>query len=181
LFIPERQNFPSIPTAPTLEDAREAMKYLDDTLLAEFPFCEKVDRVVALSAILTTLDRRAMSAAPLHAFTSPSAGTGKSLLVDLASVLVNGHIAPVISQGGNEEELEKRLGAALLSADTIISLDNCSHELESDFLCQALTQQRLKIRLLGHSRHIDVPIASTFFSLPATISSSAATSPGARC
>jgi hypothetical protein len=163
LFLPEQQGFPVIPAAPTLNDAKEALGYLDDTLLAEFPFVEKIDRAVALSGILTVLDRYAMATAPLHAFTSPVAGTGKSLLVDIASMLVSGQLAPMISQGKNEEELEKRLGAALISGDQIISLDNCDHEISSIFLCQALTQQQLKIRLLGFSRHVGVPITATFF------------------
>jgi Bifunctional DNA primase/polymerase, N-terminal len=163
LFRPERQSFPSIPIAPTLEEARTALQFLDDVLLAEFPFVQNIDCAVALSAILTAFDRRAMATAPLHAFSSPIAGTGKSLLVDIASILTTGELAPVISQGKTEEEMEKRLGAALISGDQIISLDNCDRELSSAFLCQALTQQRLKIRLLGYSRHVDTPITSTFF------------------
>jgi Bifunctional DNA primase/polymerase, N-terminal len=163
LFNPERQTFPTIPVSPTREDARAALKYLDETLLEEFPFVQKIDRSVALSGILTALDRRAMATAPLHAFTSPVAGTGKSLLVDLASTLTNGQLAPVISQGQTEEELEKRLGATLIAGDQIVSLDNCDREISSPFLCQALTQQRLRIRLLGLSRHVDVPITATFF------------------
>src|SRR5262249_3147548 len=127
LFDPEKQSFPTISIAPTLEQSKEALKYLDDTLLSEFPFVEKIDRSVALSGIFTAFDRRAMATAPLHGYTSPTAGTGKSLLVDLASILITGEIAPVISQGKNEEELEKRLGAALISGDAIISLDNCDH------------------------------------------------------
>jgi bifunctional DNA primase/polymerase-like protein len=163
LFHPERQSFPSIPAAPTLEEARTALQFLDDVLLAEFPFVQNIDCAVALSAILTAFDRRAMATAPLHAFSSPTAGTGKSLMVDIASILTTGELAPVISQGKTEEEMEKRLGAALISGDQIISLDNCDRELASAFLCQALTQRRLKIRLLGYSRHVDVPITSTFF------------------
>ena len=163
LFDPERQSFPSIPVAPTLEDARTALQFLDDVLLAEFPFVQNIDCAVALSAILTAFDRRAMATAPLHAFSSPTAGTGKSLLVDIASILTTGELAPVISQGKTEEEMGKRLGAALIGGDQIVSLDNCDRELNSAFLCQALTQQRLKIRLLGYSRHVEVPITSTFF------------------
>jgi hypothetical protein len=163
LFHAEKQSFPAVPVAPKLEDARKALSYLDDTLLAEFPFVEKIDRSVALSGILTAFDRRAMATAPLHALTSPAAGTGKSLLVDIVSMLTSGQLAPVISPGKTEEELEKRLGAALISGDQIISLDNCSSELSSTFLCQALTQQRLKIRLLGYSRHVDVPNTAAFF------------------
>jgi putative DNA primase/helicase len=61
-----------------------------------------VDRSVALSGILTALDRRAMMTAPLHAFTAPAPRTGKSLLVDIASLLATGQLAPVIAgrQGG---------------------------------------------------------------------------------
>jgi hypothetical protein len=139
LFHPEKQSFPAIAPAPTLEDARNALAYLDGTLLSEFPFVEKIDHSVALSALFTAFDRRAMATAPLHAFTSPVAGTGKSLLVDLASILSTGELAPVISQGKNEEELEKRLGATLISGDQIVSLDNCDHELSSSFLCQSLS------------------------------------------
>src|SRR4029077_4097905 len=135
----------------------------EETLLRAFPFVAPVDRSVALSAILTAFDRRAMATAPLHAFTSPVAGSGKSLLVDIPSLLISGQLAPVISQGRTEEELEKRLGAALLSGDTIISIDNCSHPLESNFLCQALTQQRLKIRLLGHSRQVETPVNAAIY------------------
>jgi Bifunctional DNA primase/polymerase, N-terminal len=163
LFNPEKQTFPPIPLSPTLQDARDTLKYLDETLLEEFPFVEKIDRSVALSAILTALDRRAMATAPLHAFTSPVAGTGKSMLVDLASILASAELAPVIAQGEDEREMEKRLGASLIAGDQIISLDNCDREVSSSFLCQALTQQRLKIRLLGFSRHVDVPITATFF------------------
>ena len=50
LYILRRgQSFPSVPAAPTLQQAREALDYLDDTLFEEFPFVEKVDRSVALS------------------------------------------------------------------------------------------------------------------------------------
>jgi hypothetical protein len=61
-----------------------------DELIATFPFVTKADRSVALSAMLTTLDRHAMATAPLHAFTSPAADTGKSLLVDIAATLATG-------------------------------------------------------------------------------------------
>ena len=118
---------------------------------------------MALSAILTILDRRSMTAAPLHAFTSPTAGTGKSLLVDVAAMLATRQPMPVISQGRTEEELEKRLGAALLAGDTAIALDNCEHPLESSFLCQALTQQKLNIRMLGVSKNVETPVNAAIF------------------
>jgi RepB DNA-primase from phage plasmid len=162
LFEPDGQTFPAITANPTKDDAVAALAYLE-TLIRAFPFVTDIDRAVALSGILTAFDRRSMATAPLHGFTAPDAGTGKSLLVDIASLLATGQKAPVISQGRHEEELEKRLGAALIAADTIINIDNCDHQLEGVFLCQALTQQRLKIRLLGHSRQVEVPVSAAMY------------------
>jgi hypothetical protein len=159
-ILGRNESFPSIPAAPTLEQAREALTYLDNALLEEFPFIEQIDRSVALSLILTALDRHAMATAPLHAFTSPEPGTGKSLLVDLASLLATGEITPVIAQGPNKEETEKRLGAELLSGNTIVSFDNCSVEVEGEMFCQALTQRELRVRELGFSRNVKVPITA---------------------
>jgi hypothetical protein len=162
LFKADGQTFLPIPPQPTKEDAIKALATLD-RLIATFPFVTPADRSVALSAILTTLDRRSMATAPLHAFTSPVAGTGKSLLVDLAAILATGQSMPVISQGRSEEELEKRLGAALLAGDVAISIDNCEHELASVFLCQALTQAKLNIRMLGQSKNVETPANATIF------------------
>jgi putative DNA primase/helicase len=70
---------------------------------------------------------------------------------------------PVISQGRTEEELEKRLGAALLAGDTAISLDNCDHTLEGVTLNQAMTQPQLNIRVLGLSKNVETPVNATIF------------------
>ena len=98
LYKPGNQDFPAIPQQPSKDDALAALALLDH-LLDDFPFVGPADRSVALSALLTILDRRSMSAAPLHAFTSPTAGTGKSLLVDVAAMLAINQPMPVISQG----------------------------------------------------------------------------------
>jgi putative DNA primase/helicase len=74
------------------------------------------------------------------------------MLVDLVATLAIGRSMPVIAQGRSEEELEKLLGAAMLHGDQLVSIDNCDYVLQSSFLCQALTQQRLNIRLLGYSQ-----------------------------
>jgi hypothetical protein len=155
-------DFPPIPSQPTKNDALAALAQIEE-LLADFPFVAPADRSVALAAILTALDRPNMETAPLFAFTAPTAGTGKSKLVDIVSVLVTGQPAPVIGQGNTEEELEKRLGAALLAGNPVISIDNCEHVLECSFLCSMLTQQIVDIRLLGKSLNIRTPVTATTF------------------
>ena len=162
LFKPDGQDFLPIPQAPSKDDARAALNELGD-LIDTFPFVSQLDRSVALSGILTALDRRSMATAPLHALTAPVAGTGKSLRVDVVAMLATGQIAPVIAQGRKDEEMDKRLETALMGGDGIISIDNCERPLESSTLCQALTQQRMKIRVLGHSRHVDVLVNALIF------------------
>ncbi len=87
----------------------------------------------------------------MHAFSAPTAGSGKSKLVDLASLIATGHEARVISQGRTEEELEKRLGALLLAGDRVIAIDNYEAPLGGEFLCCALTQPVVRARTLGRS------------------------------
>jgi hypothetical protein len=162
LFKLDGESFPPISQHPSRADAEAALAAIEQ-IIATFPFVTKADCAVALSAILTALDRRSMATAPLHAFTAPLAGTGKSLLVDFVAVMAIGRPMPVIAQGRSEEELEKRLGAALLHGDQLVSIDNCDHELQSSFLCQALTQQRLNIRLLGFSQNVEIPVNAAIF------------------
>jgi putative DNA primase/helicase len=57
----------------------------------------------------------------------------------------------------------KCLGAALLAANQAISIDNCERELKSDFLCQMLTQTKMEIRVLGHSRNVECPLNAVIF------------------
>ncbi len=155
LFDPLDAEFTAIKDKPTRRDAENALAQLDG-LIESFPFVEDKDRAVTQSAILTACVRRSLPTAPLHAFTAPVAGSGKSKLVDLASVIAFGHEAAVLAQGHTEEELEKRLGAVLLSGDGAVSLDNCERPLASDLLCQMLTQTRVQPRILGKSQAPDL-------------------------
>lgn len=148
--------FPAIPPAPDWEDARSALSILI-RLTEGFPFVREADRAVALSAILTACIRHALPTAPLHAFSAPVAGSGKSMLVDLASEVANGRVASVMAQSQDEGEMEKRLGALLLAGDPMIAIDNCEHPLGGDLLCQILTQTSVRTRILGRSEMPELP------------------------
>ncbi len=162
LFDLQGAAFPKLAASPTREDAVDAVGVLKE-LIATFPFTDDASRSVALSAILTALVRASLPKAPLHVFTAPIAGSGKSMLVDIASMIATGRETPVLAQGSTAEELEKRLGAALLAGDATISIDNCEHPLGSDLLCQVLTQPSVNIRLLGQSKNVEVLTNATLF------------------
>ena len=162
LFDPQDAQFPMLPRDPDRDMALRALAYLKD-LISTFPFVTEGDRAVALSAILTALVRRSLPTAPLHGFNAPTAGTGKSMLVDLASLIATGRPAPVIAQGKSQEEMEKRLGAALIAGDVLIAIDNCEEPLGGELLCQTMTQTSLKVRILGTSINAEVPSNAAIF------------------
>ena len=162
LFDPQEVRFPALPRDPDRATAQRALGFLKD-LISTFPFVTDADRSVALSGILTALIRRSLPTAPLHGFNAPTAGTGKSMLVDLASQIATARPAPVIAQGKSEEEMEKRLGAALIAGDVLIAIDNCEEPLGGELLCQTLTQTSLKVRILGKSVNAEVPSNAAVF------------------
>lgn len=162
LFDPQGIEFPEIPTSPSRDDAIAALTVLRE-LIGTFPFVDEQSRAVALSAILTAIVRPSLPSAPLHAYTAPVAGSGKSMLVDIVSMIAMGRETAVLAQGKTEEEFEKRLGAAFIAGDATISIDNCEQPLGGEFICQVLTQLSVKIRLLGHSKNIEVPTNTCLF------------------
>jgi putative DNA primase/helicase len=153
---------PPIPAFPTGEQAREALDLMDD-LLTGFPFVAAVDRVVALSALITPVCRGAVSVAPLHVFRATTAGTGKSYLGDLAAAIVTGRPCPATSAGANDDETDKRLVGLLLSGFSLISLDNVNGELGGDLLAQAVERPTIRLRRLGASDISEIENRSTIF------------------
>lgn len=156
LFAPQGNTFATIPDHPSRADAVLALDKLR-SLVATFPFVADADRSVALSAILTAVARPALPTAPMHAFTAPVPGSGKTMLVDLCSAIANGREASVMSHGGDEKEFEKRLASMLLSGDTVIAIDNIEQPLGGEFLCSVLTSVVVRPRILGRSQTPEVP------------------------
>jgi hypothetical protein len=163
LYDPRGVVFPPIPDRPLRDQALAALAELK-ALFAEFLFVKgDGSQSVALSAILTACIRSALPSAPLHAFNAPVAGSGKSKVVNTAAMIATGHEAPVISQAASEEETEKRIDAELIAGSTFISIDNIEHPLGGDRLCQATTEPKLRIRVLGLSENKEVPNRASFF------------------
>jgi hypothetical protein len=162
LLLVDSLEMASIPDHPTKDDARVALELLTD-LLNEFPFDGDVAKSVGVSAIITPVVRGAFAVAPLHASDAPVAGSGKSHLLDTASVIVSGQMMPVITAGRTEEETEKRLGSALLASQPLVCLDNMDTVLQGAALCQMITQLRPQVRILGKSELFEAEAGGTTF------------------
>jgi len=148
--------FPPIPSSLDHTSAVAAANIIL-SLIDKFPFATSADKSVALSAILTSCVRQSLRTAPLHAFTAPVMGSGKSKLVDIACLIATGREAAVMSQGKTEEEFEKRIGALMLAGETMIPIDNCEAPLGGEYLCAVLTQTVARTRILGRSEAPELP------------------------
>lgn len=162
LLLLDPPEMPAIAPRPTRKHAEAALRCLDG-LLDEFPFVDDASRSVALSALITPVVRGAVSVTPMHATTAPVPGSGKSYIIDLASAINSGERAPVLTAGRNEEETEKRLVAALLSGQTIISIDNVNGTLGGDALCQIIERPVVAVRPLGQSTFTKIESRASCF------------------
>ncbi len=147
--------WPHIPEFPTEAELDTAYKTLW-TPFAEFPFVTKDDRGVMLASILTAMVRRSLPHAPAFSFDAPDAGTGKTLLGRCLMRLC-GSIPTVNPACGSEEELRKKLLAALREGKPGILLDNIRGQFGSAALEALLTSEYYSDRVLGVSTILTLP------------------------
>jgi putative DNA primase/helicase len=154
---------PPIPERPTREQAEAALATLKG-LFAEFSFQRReLDCSIALSGLLTALLRGSLPTAPVYLIAADTPGTGKSYLVDVIAMIADGRLCPAITASKNVEETEKRLGSVLLNGVSIVSLDNCTHDLGGELLCQITERPVVKIRILGRSEMPDCECHTALF------------------
>jgi putative DNA primase/helicase len=170
-YLVDPPEMPPITAAPTREDAQRALDVLDD-LLSEFPFVDgpnetgegdsgELSRSVAYSGLITPLVRAACGVVPGHLFTAPKQGSGKSLLVDLASAIATGEPAyAILFHEKLPEEMDKQLASAVLEGRQIIALDNITGEITSAVLSQATEREQISVRPFG--KLISVAIVNSF-------------------
>ena len=156
VFDPLGIEFPPILENPTKAAALKARDEILD-VIKTFPFVAEADKSVGLSMILSAVARNTLDAAPMHGVSATAAGTGKGKLVNVAGVIATGRPAPVIAEGGDGAEFEKRLAAELFEGAQIIAIDNAEKPIGRQLLNQILTEPTVKPRLLGKSENIPIP------------------------
>ena len=165
LYDPGEVVYPTVPGNPTREEAVRALDVLAEPF-AEFPGVKDSDRMVVVAALLTVLARSAiLGNVPLFAFTAPTAGTGKSKIVDAIANIATGRDAPRMPQSdGNDAEERKRLLAVCIEGHPLVVIDNCKDgvPLGSPSLDLALTGTIFQDRLLGSSETVKAPLAAVW-------------------
>lgn len=155
LLLVGNQKWLQVPAKPSRKDAVAALDVLIEPI-KELPFADDASRAAALALLITAVMRPSLKTAPMFAVTAPAAGTGKSLTIDVASIMATGCKAAGVTPTPDEAELEKRIGAAMLAGDQVLNIDNVAHILKSEQLCQMLTSEEVKVRVLGKSKSVNV-------------------------
>ena len=151
IYVPN-EPFPEVPAAPSVQECHAALDVLTAPF-AEFPFAEPAFKSAFLAHILSEAARLAIDLCPMFWYTAPDAGTGKSLLSDMACLIVHGHAPARRPWPKEEDEMRKQLFAAMLSGERSLIFDNIQrgHKLRDRSLCAVLTSEWWEDRVLGKS------------------------------
>ena len=152
---PDRR-YPPVAQNPTLADAQQALQHIHEAF-EEFPFVDETDVAAAYALVLTLVARPAISGSiPLFAVRGPVAGSGKGLVVHVASACAFGRSAPVSPPQRDPSEERKSLLSMGAEGSPLALLDNLEHALGSDVLAAALTAPTFRDRELGKNRTLEV-------------------------
>lgn len=155
-----------VPVDPTAEDALEAVRFLKEEVLIDFPFLdydtENVERrepseANCLSMLITPFIRRMISGCtPVFFVAKPVPGTGGTLLGKLPMLIFDGAESAPMRYTQNEEEMQKSLLAAIMDTRSHLFFDDVK-DFNNRSLLQSITASKIGGRLLGVSRNVTRP------------------------
>lgn len=150
---------------PTLADARAAVAKFED-LLCDFSFASPADFSAWLAGLLSPLVKAATGNAPvpLIAVSASSPGAGKTLLTNVAALIITGAGAEVRPYNPRDAgEWGKRLTAFVRGAAPISVFDNVNGSFGDEALDRLLTSATWADRILGASDAPPIPIVTTWW------------------
>ncbi len=126
--------------------------------LKEFPFKSDVDKSVAVALIMTAVIRKVLKKAPMFVFSANMPGTGKTALCKLAGIVATGKIPAALRWISDITEMEKSLFATILEGAQVVLIDNANNiRINNNTLAQAATDEIMKGRILGVTKHGEAP------------------------
>jgi hypothetical protein len=151
-----------IPDEPCTDELTEAVATIDEAIEG-FPLAGPADRANLFGLFLTPIIRPAISGStPLALIDAPQAGTGKSLLADVFSLITTGRPAAMSPFPRDDAEIQKSVLAKLAEGTPIICYDNLDGALTSPTLALVMTALEYTSRVLGKSESLTVPNRATW-------------------
>lgn len=143
---------------PSLMHPDKAIELLFD-VVSDFPFKSPEHRSAWLAFLITLVTRPAFAGnAPFFLFDANAPGTGKGLLTDLTTMIVEGRVACRYSWSNNNEETRKLITTVGLSGAHYLMWDNIKGTLGGPALENMMTTGIWADRELGGNRQVEFPI-----------------------
>lgn len=157
MLLPDT-DFPSLPSDVSRDDAARAAEKLL-SLIHDFPAVDGSHRSAWLAYTLSLVCRSVVDGpVPLFVADASCAGSGKTLLIEIASLIATGRPASLNPMPAAEDELRKLFTSACRRSATSLVFDNVSSGgmIGGRILDQALTSRRWTDRILGKSEEADM-------------------------
>jgi hypothetical protein len=155
-------SIPPIVENPSSDQVAAALQFITSAI-GEFPYKDGASWANAIAAFLTPIVKPAINApAPLALFDAPQAGTGKSLLADVLSIVATGRPGEMFSAPRDEDEWRKQITTALLTGTSVVVIDNVNRKLDNPDLCKVLTETTHADREFRTHHKLVLPVKSTF-------------------
>jgi hypothetical protein len=154
---------PDIADKPSIRDVENAKNLLLE-IVCDFPFENDAALANALAAIMTPVLRPLVDGpVPMVLFDAPQAGTGKSLMSDITSLISTGRTSAVLTAPSDEdEEWRKAITSLLMQGRNVVTVDNIEGQLASSSLASVLTSYSWQDRILGRSEMVIIPHRATW-------------------
>jgi hypothetical protein len=153
LSLPSNFDLPD--TTPTPETIEAAKSLILETILGEVPFADEASRSHAVAQIILPFVRRLVAGqTPLHLWSAPLRGSGKSYA---ASLCILPFTTPTPTpEKANPEEWRKSILCGLVAGPSHVLLDNIKGSLNSSALDSAITEEFMHDRLTGTGEMVTV-------------------------
>lgn len=156
-------NYKFVEEQVSIEIARSAADEINE-LIYQFPFKSRTHKAVWLAALLTPFARFAIAGpCPIFLFDANAAGTGKSLLCDLISMIYCGRPMARMTYPDNDEEMRKKITSIGISGEPIMMLDNITHIFGGASIDSMATSVVWTDRRLGHNEMIECPLYTIWY------------------
>jgi len=166
LLMPDTGFKVDVPDQPSWADVEEAVDFLRNDLLIDFPFLDYDNNDVerrepseanCLSMILTPFMRRMINGCtPVFFVAKPTPGTGGTLLGKVPMLIFDGAESAPMRYTQNEEEMQKALLAAIMESRSHLFFDDVK-DFNNRSLLQSITSKKIGGRQLGATRNIERP------------------------
>lgn len=152
-----------VPKEPSRDDARDAYKYLCETVRA-FPFADAHHKAAWVCSVLSILARAAIDGpVPMFVMDANTRGVGKTKLVDAAFRIALGFGAACTALPEQNEEIRKTISSCVLAGDQAVLFDNVKRKIGGEAIEGAITGTTWKARRLGSDDQMSAPMRIVFF------------------